>query len=96
MPADEDTDNVYHVTVVATDGDILNREVAKHEVTVTVTDVGPGINGLAEVDEAGGYGGKLRSSRPTPPTAPGSCGVAEGADTAPARRRGSTSCSALG
>ena len=47
-PADADTDNVYHVTVWATDG----AETAELAVAVTVTDVGPDISGNAAVDVA--------------------------------------------
>ena len=46
-PADSDEDNVYHVTVIATQG----AETAEKAVVVTVTDVGPAIpSGNAAVD----------------------------------------------
>ena len=51
MPIDADEDNVYHVTVWATDG----AETAELAVAVTVTDEGPAISGDAAVDVAGEY-----------------------------------------
>ena len=47
-PADADTDNVYHVTVIASsDQDVETKALA---VVVTVTDDGPAITGDAAVD----------------------------------------------
>ena len=50
MPADNNTDNIYMVTVNASDG----TDMATHEVTVTVTDVDevPTIAGDATIDYA--------------------------------------------